>query len=210
MLDVPYTKPDRSEFDIDRIGVKASQFSFARLQNADPVLGVDMSSTGEVGCLGDSMDEALLNALIATGYRLPDRTKHPAILISSGGAKGKVDMLDPAKLLDLNGYRIYATAGTAKFLNDNGIKATAVAWPDEEGENNVMDMIAAHQFDLVVNVPKNNTKRELTNGYRIRRAAIDHNIPLMTNVRLAKAFIMAFVALDEKDIQIKSWQEYNS
>jgi len=169
-----------------------------------------MSSTGEVGCLGDSMDEALLNALIATGYRLPDRTKHPAILISSGGAKGKVDMLDPARLLDKNGYRIFATAGTAKFLNDNGIKATAVAWPDEEGDNNVMDMIAAHQFDLVVNVPKNNTKRELTNGYRIRRAAIDHNIPLMTNVRLAKAFIMAFVALDEKDIQIKSWQEYNS
>ncbi len=210
MLDVPYTKPDSSEFDIDRIGVKASQFSFARLQNADPVLGVDMSSTGEVGCLGDSMEEALLNALIATGYRLPVRSEHPAILMSSGGVKGKVDMLDPARLLDQNGYQIYATAGTAKFLNDNGVHATAVAWPDEEGDNNVMDLIAAHRFALIINVPKNNTKRELTNGYRIRRAAIDHNIPLMTNVRLAKAFVMAFVSMEEKDIQIKSWQEYNS
>ena len=203
MLDVPYNRPDSSEFDIDRIGVKASQFSFARLQNADPVLGVDMSSTGEVGCLGDSMEEALLNALIATGY-------HPSILISSGGAKGKVDMLEPARLLDQNGYQIFATAGTAKFLNENGVKATTVAWPDEEGDNNVMDMIASHKFDLIINVPKNHTKRELTNGYRIRRGAIDHNIPLMTNVRLAKAFIMAFVQMGENDIQIKSWQEYNN
>ena len=210
MLDVPYTRPDRSEFDIDRIGVKASQFSFARLQNADPVLGVDMSSTGEVGCLGDSMDEALLNALIATGYRLPSKADHAAILMSSGAAKGKVDLLEPARQLARNGYVIYGTAGTAKFLNDNGIEAQTVAWPDEEGENNVMDMIAAHRFGLIINVPKNHTKRELTNGYRIRRAAIDHNIPLMTNVRLAKAFIMAFCSLDEKDIQIKSWQEYNS
>ena len=210
MLDVPYNRPDKSEFDIDRIGVKASQFSFARLQNADPVLGVDMSSTGEVGCLGDSMEEALLNALIATGYRLPNKADHAAILMSSGGAKGKVDLLEPARQLSRNGFVIYGTAGTAKFLNDNGIEAQTVAWPDEEGENNVMDMIAAHRFGLIINVPKNHTKRELTNGYRIRRAAIDHNIPLMTNVRLAKAFIMAFCSLDEKDIQIKSWQEYNS
>ena len=210
MLDVPYNRPDSSEFDIDRIGVKASQFSFARLQNADPVLGVDMSSTGEVGCLGDSMEEALLNALIATGYRLPNPANHPSILISSGGAKGKVDMLEPARLLDQNGYQIFATAGTAKFLNENGVKATTVAWPDEEGDNNVMDMIASHKFDLIINVPKNHTKRELTNGYRIRRGAIDHNIPLMTNVRLAKAFIMAFVQMGENDIQIKSWQEYNN
>ena len=210
MLDVPYNRPDSSEFDIDRIGVKASQFSFARLQNADPVLGVDMSSTGEVGCLGDSMEEALLNALIATGYRLPDAKNHPAILMSSGGAKGKVDLLEPAQLLQQNGYRIYATAGTAKFLQDNGVSATTVLWPDEEGDNNVMDMIAAHQFALIINVPKNHTKRELTNGYRIRRGAIDHNIPLMTNVRLAKAFIMAFCAMSENDIPIKSWQEYNS
>ncbi len=210
MLDVPYNRPDNSEFDIDRIGVKASQFSFARLQNADPVLGVDMSSTGEVGCLGDSMEEALLNALIATGYRLPDASKHPAILMSSGGARGKVDLLEPALELDRDGYQIYATAGTAKFLTENGVHAKTVLWPDEEGDNNVMDMIAAHKFALIINVPKNHTKRELTNGYRIRRAAIDHNIPLMTNVRLAKAFIMAFTTMSEDDIQIKSWQEYNS
>ena len=210
MLDAPYTRPDKSEFDIDRIGVKASQFSFARLQNADPVLGVDMSSTGEVGCLGDSMEEALLNALIATGYRMPNEAEHPAILMSSGGAKGKVDLLEPARQLIRNGFVIYGTAGTAKFLQDNGIDAQTVAWPDEEGDNNVMDMIASHRFNLIINVPKNHTKRELTNGYRIRRAAIDHTIPLMTNVRLAKAFIMAFCSLNQDDIQIKSWQEYNS
>ena len=215
MLDAPYERPDRSEFDIDRIGVKASQFSFARLQNADPVLGVDMSSTGEVGCLGDDLNEALLNAMIATGYRLP----HPAtatdakehgILISSGAAKGKVSLLEPAKELQKKGFRVYATGGTAQFLNDNGVKATKVSWPDEDGENKVLDMIADHRFDLIVNVPKNHTKRELTNGYRIRRGAIDHNIPLITNVRLAKAFIEAFTAIGEQDIKIKSWQEYNS
>ena len=189
MLDAPYSRPEKFEFDIDRIGVKASQFSFARLQNADPVLGVDMSSTGEVGCLGDDLNEALLNALIATGYRLPNQGA--SILISSGDAKGKVSLLEPAKCLVQKGYKVYA-------------------WPDEEGENNVMDMIAQHQFDLIVNVPKNHTKRELTNGYRIRRGAIDHNIPLMTNVRLAKAYIEAFTALREEDIKIKSWQEYNS
>ena len=206
MLDAPYQKPEKSEFDIDRIGVKASQFSFARLQNADPVLGVDMSSTGEVGCLGDDLNEALLNALIATGYRLPKKS----VLISSGAAKGKVSLLEPAQQLVKKGYKVYATGGTAKFFNENGIEATAVCWPDENGENNVMDMIANHAFDLIVNVPKNHTKRELTNGYRIRRGAIDHNIPLMTNVRLAKAFIEAFTAMKEEDIKIKSWQEYNS
>jgi len=206
MLDAPYSKPDKSEFDIDRIGVKASQFSFARLQNADPVLGVDMSSTGEVGCLGDSLNEALLNALIATGYRIPRK----AVLISSGAAKGKVSLLDPARQLVKRGFDVYATAGTASFLNDNGVKATPVSWPDEEGDNKVMDMIADHRFDLIVNVPKNHSKRELTNGYRIRRGAIDHNIPLMTNVRLAKAFIEAFTAMSEDDIKIKSWQEYNN
>lgn len=205
MLDAPYQKPDSSEFDIDRIGVKASQFSFARLQNADPVLGVDMSSTGEVGCLGDDLNEALLNALIATGYSIPEKR----ILISSGGAKGKVSLLEPAMELQKQGYEIYATAGTAKFFNDNGINAITVGWPDEGAENNVMDMIAEHKFDMIINVPKNHTKRELTNGYRIRRAAIDHNIPLMTNVRLAKAFIEAFCALGkENNIKVKSWQEY--
>ena len=208
MLDAPYQRPDKSEFDIDRIGVKASQFSFARLQNADPVLGVDMSSTGEVGCLGDSLDEALLNALIATGYKLPAPGSN--ILISSGAAKGKVSLLEPAQQLVKKGYKVYATAGTAQFLNDNGVQATAVNWPDEEGDNNVMDMISQHQFALIVNVPKNHTKRELTNGYRIRRGAIDHNIPLMTNVRLAKAYIEAFTALSQDDIKIKAWQEYNA
>ena len=206
MLDAPYSKPDKSEFDIDRIGVKASQFSFARLQNADPVLGVDMSSTGEVGCLGDDLNEALINALIATGYRIPKKS----VLISSGGVKGKVDLLEPVRELAKNGYDIYATSGTAKFFNENGVEATVVAWPDEHGSNNVMDMIADHKFELIINVPKNHTKRELTNGYRIRRGAIDHNIPLMTNTRLAKAFIQAFCDLKEEDIKVKSWQEYNS
>ena len=206
MLDAPYTKPDSSEFDIDRIGVKASQFSFARLQNADPVLGVDMSSTGEVGCLGDDFDEALLNALIATGYRLPEKN----ILISSGGVKSKVDMLDAGKMLVENGYNIFATTGTARFFNDNGVRATAVAWPDEPGENNVTDMIARHCFDLIVNVPKNHTSRELTNGYKIRRDAINHNLPLMTNTRLAKAFIEAFCTLGRQPLKVKSWQEFNS
>ena len=206
MLDAPYERPDKSEFDIDRIGVKASQFSFARLQNADPVLGVDMSSTGEVGCLGDDFNEALLNAMIATGYNIPGKN----ILVSSGGLKGKVDLLEPIKQLAKSGYAIFATEGTAKFLGENGVKATTVSWPDEEGENKVMDMIADHKFDLIINVPKNQTKRELTNGYRIRRGAIAHNIPLMTNVRLAKAFIEAFCSMKLEDIKIKSWQEYNA
>ena len=190
MLDAPYTRPDKSAFDIARIGVKASQFSFARLQNADPVLGVDMSSTGEVGCLGDDFNEALLNSLIATGYKIPKQS----ILLSSGATKSKVDLLDASHMLSKNGYHIYATAGTATFLNSHGIPTTPVFWPDERphAENNVMKMIAEHKFDLIVNIPKNHSKRELTNGYRIRRGAIDHNIPLMK----------------QEDIQIKSWQEY--
>ena len=204
MLDAPYSRPDKSAFDIDRIGVKASQFSFARLQNADPVLGVDMSSTGEVGCLGDDYHEALLNALIATGYSIPKKN----ILISSGEAHGKVDLLEPSQMLAANGYTLYATKGTAKFLKENGVDAIEVSWPDEEGENKIMDMISAHAFDLIINVPKNHTKRELTNGYKIRRGAIDHNIPLLTNARLAKAFIESFCAMKLEDIQIKSWQEY--
>ena len=204
MLDVPYSRPDRSEFDIDRIGVKASQFSFNRLSNTDPVLGVDMSSTGEVGCLGDDLNEALLNALIATGYSIPKQN----ILLSSGGAKGKVQLLEPAQNLVKNGYNIYATAGTAKFLKDNGVECTTVSWPDENGENNVIDLMAQHKFDLIINIPKNQTKRELTNGYHIRRNAIDHNIPLITNARLASAFINAFCEMKQEDIQIKSWQEY--
>ena len=206
MLDAPYVRPDKLAFDIDWIGVKASQFSFARLQNADPVLGVDMSSTGEVGCLGDDFDEALLNALIATGYKIPKKS----VLFSSGATKSKVDLLDASHMLHQKGYDIYATAGTAAFLNSHGIPTTPVFWPDERphAENNVMKMIAEHKFELIVNIPKNHTKRELTNGYRIRRGAIDHNIPLITNARLAKAFIEAFCHLKQEDIQIKSWQEY--
>ena len=208
MLDAPYQKPDKSAFDIDRMGVKASQFSFARLQNADPVLGVDMSSTGEVGCMGDTFEEALLNSLIATGYKIPSKDK--GIMLSSGGAKEKASLLDAAQALVKNGYTIYATAGTAKFLNENNVKAIAVGWPDEDHKDlpNVMQMIADHKFDLIVNIPKNHTKRELTNGYRIRRGAIDHNIPLFTNARLASAFIEAFCTLSQDQLQIKSWQEY--
>ena len=209
MLDAPYTKPDKSAFDIDRIGVKASQFSFNRLQNTDPILGVDMSSTGEVGCLGDTFEEALLNSLIATGYKIPSKEK--GIMISSGETKEKVRLLDGARMLTKAGYTIYASEGTAKFLNENGAKAIAVNWPDENDDNgreNVMKMIADHKFDLVVNIPKNHTERELTNGYKIRRGAIDHNIPLITNSRLASAFIEAFCTLGLDDLAIKSWNEY--
>ncbi len=208
MLDAPYQKPDKSAFDIDRMGVKASQFSFARLQNADPVLGVDMSSTGEVGCMGDSYEEALLNSMMATGYKIPSKEK--GIMLSSGGTKEKASLLDAAQALVKAGYTVYASEGTAKFLNENNAPAIAVGWPDEEGAGvpNVMEMIAEHKFDLIVNIPKNNTKRELTNGYRIRRGAIDHNIPLLTNARLAQAFIEAFCELNLNDVQIKSWQEY--
>ncbi len=204
MLDAPYFKPDNSAYDVDCIGVKASQFSFARLLNADPVLGVDMASTGEVGCIGDDFNEALLNAMLSVGYTIPKKR----IMISSGGAKSKVDMLDACHELYKKGYEIYATNGTCKFFKENGIEANLVTWPDEEKENNVMDKIAAKEFDLVINIPKNQSKRELTNGHRIRRAAIDHNIPLMTNARLAAAFIHSFCNLTIEDIQIKSWDEY--
>ena len=208
MLDAPYTQPDKSAFDIDRIGVKASQFSFSRLHKADPVLGVDMSSTGEVGCIGDDFSEALLNAMIATGFRIPRPEK--GVMFSSGAMKSKVDLLDASRMLFAKGYKIYATAGTAAFLNAHGVTTEAVYWPDErpDAENNVMTMIADHAFDLIVNIPKNHTKRELTNGYKIRRGAIDHNIPLITNARLASAFIEAFCEMNLEGIQIKSWQEY--
>lgn len=204
MLNAPYTQPDKSAFDIDWIGVKASQFSFSRLHNADPVLGVDMSSTGEVGCIGEDFDEALLSSMIAVGNTIPQKN----IMVSSGGVKSKVDLLEPCKLLDKNGYNLYATAGTASFLRDNGVNVTTVSWPDEEGENNVMEMFSQHAFDLVVNIPKDHSRRELTNGYKIRRAAIDHNIPLLTNARLAGAFIKAFTSMKMEDIKIKTWQEY--
>jgi len=205
MLDAPYEKPDKSAFDIDRIGVKASQFSFSRLHNADPVLSVDMSSTGEVGCIGDDFGEALLTSMIAVGYRIPKKS----IMVSSGDSKSKVDLLDACKMLQDNNFDIYATAGTKKFLEENGVKAEVVGWPDEDTEHNIMNMISKHQFDLIINIPKNLTRRELTNGYKIRRGAIDHNIPLITNARLASAFIESFCSMKEGDIQIKSWGEYN-
>ena len=210
MLDAPYRKPDSSVFDIDRIGVKASQFSFNRLAPADPILGVDMSSTGEVGCLGDSFEEALLNAMISTGYKIPSKDK--GVMLSSGGTKEKASLLDAAQALCKAGYTIYATEGTARFLNENNAKAIPVCYPDEIGTKtdmlNIMELIAQHKFDLIVNVPKDHTKREKTNGYRIRRGAIDHNIPLITNARLASAFIEAFCRLPLADIQTKAWQEY--
>jgi carbamoyl-phosphate synthase large subunit len=205
MLDAPFKKTDKSAFDIDWVGVKAAQFSFGRLHNSDPVLGVDMASTGEVGCIGDTFSEAMLSSMISVGNNIPAKN----ILVSSGALKDKVKLLDPCKELAAKGYAIYATAGTAKFLEDNGVKAVAVKWPDEEdSEMNVLQMFADHKFDLVVNVPKDQTKRELTNGYRIRRAAIDHNIPLLTNIRLASAYISAFCRMKQEDVQIKSWQEY--
>ena len=206
MLDAPYSQPDKSAFDIDWIGIKASQFSFSRLHKADPVLGVDMSSTGEVGCMGDDFNEALLNAMISVGFSIPKK----AVMFSTGAAKSKVELLESSRMLQKKGYQIYATAGTATFLNAHGVSTTPVFWPDErpDAENNVMTMIAEHKFDLIVNIPKNHTKRELTNGYKIRRGAIDHNIPLITNARLASAFVNAFCEMDEKDIQIKPWQEY--
>ena len=208
MLDAPYTKPDKSEFDIDWIGVKAPQFSFSRLQNADPVLGVDMASTGEVGCLGDDVNEALLQAMIAVGYKIP--RPEVGVMVSSGAMKSKVDLLDACHAMHQKGFKIYATAGTSAFLNAHGVATVPVFWPDErpDAANNVMRMIAGHQFDLIINVQKNHTTREVTNGYRIRRAAVDHNIPLITNARLASAFIEAICQVSEKDIKIKSWQEY--
>ena len=207
MLGAEYSKPDKSVFDIEHIGVKASQFSFARLHKADPILGVDMASTGEVGCIGDDFNEALLSSLIAVGTTIPEKN----IMVSSGDAKSKVDLLEPCRELSKNGYNIYATVGTQKFLAENGINATVVGWPDDENsELKITDMMAGKRFDLVINIPKNQTRRELTNGYKIRRAAIDHNIPLLTNARLASAFIHAFCTVKEAEIPIKAWDEYKA
>ena len=207
MLGAEYSKPDKSVFDIEHIGVKASQFSFARLHKADPILGVDMASTGEVGCIGDDFNDALLSSLIAVGTTIPEKN----IMVSSGDAKSKVDLLEPCRELSKNGYNIYATVGTQKFLAENGINATVVGWPDDEdSELKITDMMAGKQFDLVINIPKNQTRRELTNGYKIRRAAIDHNIPLLTNARLASAFIHAFCTVKETEIPIKAWDEYKA
>ncbi len=204
MLDAPYDLPDKSVFDLDYVGVKASQFSFSRLHNFDPILGVDMSSTGEVGCIGDDFSEALLKAMLSVGYDIPKKS----VLISSGEAKSKVDLLDACKLLDEKGFHIYASHGTQKFLSDNGVNAIDVNWPDEDGDNNILSMIADKKYDLIINIPKNVSKRELTNGYNIRRSAVDYNIPLITNSRLASAFIQAFCELDMSKLKTKSWNQY--
>jgi carbamoyl-phosphate synthase large subunit len=204
MLGIPVQKPSKTDFDLDYVGIKASQFSFSRLQKADPVLGVDMASTGEVGCIADDSSEAILKSMLSVGYRIPKKN----ILLSTGNAKQKVDMLDAARLLELNGYNLYATGGTYKMLAENGIEVSRVFWPSEEGEPQALDMLRKKQIDFVVNIPKNLSPGELTNGYKIRRAAIDLNIPLITNARLASAFITAFCTLSEDDIQIKSWSEY--
>lgn len=205
MLGVPVEKPNKNLFDLDYVGIKASQFSFNRLQKADPVLGVDMSSTGEVGCLGDDTNQALIKSMLSVGQSIPKHT----LLLSTGGAKQKAEMLDPAKMLVQHGYELFATPGTSKFLTENGIPNTCVYWPsDEEKKPQAMDMLHQHKIDMVVNIPKDLTPHELTNGYKIRRAAIDLNVPLITNSRLAASFINAFCTLTLDDIDIKSWDEY--
>lgn len=204
MLGLPVSKPDKSVFDLDYVGVKASQFSFNRLQKADPKLGVDMVSTGEVGCIGEDARSALLTSMLSVGQRVPKKS----VLLSTGNGKQKGDMLAAAKLLRQNGYDIYATDGTSRHLKENGIDNTRVYWPDEEGTPQAMDMLNNHEIDLVINVPRNNSDKEVTNGYRIRRTAIDRNIPLITNARLASAFIKSFCAMSPDDLEIKSWQEF--
>ena len=205
MLGVPVEKPGKNLFDLDYVGIKASQFSFNRLQKADPVLGVDMASTGEVGCLGDDTNQALLKSMLSVGHRIPKKT----VLLSTGGAKQKAELLDAAHMLKANGYELYATGGTSKYLTDNGIDNTRVYWPsDEDCEPQALTLLHEHKIDMVVNIPKDLTPRELTNGYKIRRAAIDLNVPLITNSRLASAFINAFCTLKLEDIDIKSWAEY--
>ena len=195
---------NKSVFDLDYVGVKASQFSFARLLKADPVLGVDMASTGEVGCIGENYYEAVLKSMLSVGHRIPCKN----ILISSGPSRSKVELLTSARMLREKGYAIYATEGTAKFFEENGIEVTVLYWPDEDKKPNVMEFLRERKVDLVINIPKNHTKRELDNGYKIRRAAVDYNIPLITNARLASAFIYAVCKVGAGEIVIKSWDEY--
>ncbi|ERJ78430.1 carbamoyl-phosphate synthase (glutamine-hydrolyzing) large subunit [Prevotella melaninogenica] len=205
MLGAPVEKPNKNLFDLDYVGIKASQFSFNRLQKADPVLGVDMSSTGEVGCLGDDTSTALLKSMLSVGLRIPKKT----VLLSTGGAKQKAEMLDAAKMLKQHGYELYATAGTSKYLTENGVDNTCVYMPSDEGKHpQALDLLHEKKIDMVVNMPKDLTPRELTNGYKIRRAAIDLNVPLITNSRLASAFISAFCNVNMDDIDIKAWGEY--
>jgi carbamoyl-phosphate synthase large subunit len=218
MLGLPVEKPSKNLFDLDYVGIKASQFSFNRLQKADPVLGVDMASTGEVGCIGDNTNTALLKAMLSVGHRIPNRsvcrdgvtTSVPgAVLLSTGGAKQKAEMLDAARMLSAHGYELYATGGTSRYLSDNGIANTLVHWPSETDQQpQALQLLHDHKIDMVVNIPKDLTTHELTNGYKIRRAAIDLNVPLITNARLAAAFIEAFCKVGLDGIGIKSWSEY--
>ena len=204
MLGLPVEKPHKSLFDLDYVGIKASQFSFNRLQKADPVLGVDMASTGEVGCIGEDTSCALLKSMLSVGYRIPEKT----VLLSTGSAKQKAEMLDAARMLVDHGYKLYATGGTSRYLTENGIANTTVYWPSEDRQPQALDMLHNHEIDMVVNIPKNLSAGELTNGYKIRRAAIDLNVPLITNSRLASAFISAFCNMPIEGIAIKSWSEY--
>ncbi len=204
MLGLPVERPNKNLFELDYVGIKASQFSFNRLQKADPVLGVDMASTGEVGCLGDDTSCAILKSMLSVGQRIPEKN----ILLSTGTAKQKADMLDAARLLVKKGYKLFATGGTSRYLTDNGVENTLVHWPSENLQPQALEMLHNREIDMVVNIPKNLSAGELDNGYKIRRAAIDLNIPLITNARLASAFIRAFCTLDINDIAIKSWSEY--
>lgn len=207
MLGLPVERPDKNLFDLDYVGIKASQFSFNRLQGADPVLGVDMASTGEVGCIGEDFSCAILKAMLAVGYRIPRKDK--GILLSTGSIKQKAELLETARLLKEQGYHLYATGGSSRFLTENGVTNTLVYWPGETGQPQALDLLHHKEIDLVVNIPKNLTSNELTNGYRIRRASIDLNIPLITNARLASAFIDAFCSMSVDDLAIRSWNEYN-
>jgi carbamoyl-phosphate synthase large subunit len=204
MLKVPVEKPHKSIFDLDYIGCKAPQFSFSRLKKADPVLGVDMSSTGEVGCIGDNYYEAILKAMMSVGYSIPEKN----ILLSTGDMRSKVELVNSCKMLIERGYNLFATHGTHEFLNLNGIDSVDLAWPDEDRKPNVMDYLKAKKIDLVVNIPKDLSSHELSNDYSIRRGAVDYNIPLLTNARLASAFIYAICKMELEDISIKSWDEY--
>jgi len=204
MLGVNVVKPEKSSFDLDYVGIKAPQFSFSRLAKADPVLGVEMASTGEVGCIGEDYYEAILKAMLSVGYKVPEKN----ILLSTGPSRSKTELLNSCKMLNERGYNIFATRGTQIFLNENGITSTMLHWPDEKSEPNVVTMLRDKKIDLVINIPKNLSKDELNNDYEIRRTAIDYNIPLLTNARLASAFIYSFCKRKVEELAIKSWDEY--
>jgi len=205
MLGIPVEKPDESLFELDYVGVKAPQFSFARLLKADPVLGVDMASTGEVGCIGETYYEAILKAMLSVGYTFPKKN----ILISSGPSRSKVELLESARMLKERGYNLFATEGTHRFFSENGVENTLLHWPDEEDRQpNTIEYIKKKKIDLVINIPKNYTKRELKNGFMIRRNSIDFNVPLITNARVASAFIYGICKYTKEDITIKEWGEY--